>query len=103
MARSARCDVRWEAAVFVEPDEATVSEGLLHGYAFRRALLQIGGANIAAARIAPSSSPTSASLADDKACLLAPPQHGEGARSVSEVSPSSSWHNSAGMLQVLAQ
>ena len=31
------------------------------------------------ARIAPSSSPTSSSLADDKACLLAPPQHGEGA------------------------
>jgi hypothetical protein len=41
-------------------------------------LLQIGGANIAAARIAPSSSPTSSSLADDKACPLTPPQHGEG-------------------------
>jgi hypothetical protein len=54
MARSARCDVRWRAAVFVEPDETTVSEDLLHSYAFRRPLLQIGGANIAAARIAPS-------------------------------------------------
>ena len=193
MARSARCDVRWQAAVFVEPDETAVSEDLLHSDAFRRPLLQIGGANIAAARIAPSSSPTSSSLADDKACLLAPPQHGEGrdpqgliaplavarrpmarsarrpmarsarivaigsltldamfagrppsssnptkrpsrrifstptrfvglscrsaartsrpresrlrapARSVSEVSPSPSWHNSAGTLQVLAQ
>jgi hypothetical protein len=30
------------------------------------------------ARIAPWSSPTSSSLADEKACLLAPPQHGEG-------------------------
>jgi hypothetical protein len=66
------------AAVFVEPNETTVSEDLLQSHAFRRLLLQIGGANIAAARIAPSSSPTSSSLADDKACLLAPPQHGEG-------------------------
>jgi hypothetical protein len=49
-----------------------------NNYEFRRLLLQIGGANIAAARIAPSSSPTSSSLADDKACLLAPPLHGEG-------------------------
>ena len=124
MAGSARCDVRWQAAVFVEPDETTVSEDLLHPDAFRRPLLQIGGANLAAARIAPSSSPTSSLLADDEACLLAPPQHGEerdlqglsaplafarsasarrGARSVSEVSPSPSWHNSAGTLQVLAQ
>jgi hypothetical protein len=78
MARSARCDVRWQAAVFVEPDETAVSEDLLHSDAFRRPLLQIGGANITAARIAP-------------------------ARSVSEVSPSPSWHNSAGTLQVLAQ
>jgi len=31
------------------------------------------------ARIALFNSPTSSSLADDKACLLAPPQHGEGA------------------------
>jgi [ribosomal protein S5]-alanine N-acetyltransferase len=30
------------------------------------------------ARIAPVNSPTSSSLADDKACLLTPPQHGEG-------------------------
>jgi hypothetical protein len=86
MARSARSDVRWKAAVFVEPDETTVSEDLLHSYAFRRFLLQIGGANIAAARIAPTSSPTSSSLADDEACLLAPPQHGEGARSESDCS-----------------
>jgi hypothetical protein len=67
MARSARCDVRWKAAVFVEPDETTVSEGSSPlSYAFRRLLLQIGGANIAAARIAPLSSPTSSSLADDE-------------------------------------
>src|SRR5215212_3455419 len=31
------------------------------------------------ARIAPWSPPTSSSLADDKACPLAPPQHGGGA------------------------
>jgi hypothetical protein len=30
------------------------------------------------ARIAPVNSPTLSSLADDKACLLTPPQHGEG-------------------------
>jgi RimJ/RimL family protein N-acetyltransferase len=30
------------------------------------------------ARIAPVNSPTSSSLADEKACLLTPPQHGEG-------------------------
>jgi hypothetical protein len=52
MARSARCDVRWKAAVFVEPDETTVSEDPLRSRAFRRLLLQIGGANLAAARIA---------------------------------------------------
>src|SRR6476620_4479124 len=42
--------------------------------AFRRLLLQIGGANIAGADRAwnPATSP---SLADDKACLLIPPQH----------------------------
>src|SRR6476619_215042 len=47
--------------------------------AFRRLLLQIGGANIAGADRAwnPATSP---SLADDKACLLIPPQHA-GARS----------------------
>jgi hypothetical protein len=69
----ARCDVRWRAAVFVEPDETTVSEDLLQSHEFRRLLLQIGGPNIAAARIAPSGPPTSSSLADDKACLLTPP------------------------------
>jgi hypothetical protein len=47
MAPSARCDVRWKAAVFVEPDETTVSEDLLQSHVFRRLLLQIGGANIA--------------------------------------------------------
>ena len=50
MARSARCDVRWRAAVFVESDETTGSEDLHQSHAFRRLLLQIGGANIAAAR-----------------------------------------------------
>ena len=83
MARSARCDVRWKAAVFVEPDETTVSEDLFQSYVFRRPLLQIGGANIAAARIALSSSRTSSSLADDGACLLAPPRHGEARDPVS--------------------
>jgi hypothetical protein len=52
MARSARCEVRRRAAVFVEPDEATVSDDHLPSQAFRRLLPQIGGANIAAARIA---------------------------------------------------
>ena len=50
MARSARCDVRWNAAVFVKADEMTVPADLLQSHAFRRLLLQIGGANIAAAR-----------------------------------------------------
>ena len=82
MARSARRDVRWKAAVFVEPDETTVSEDLFHSYVFRQPLLQIGGANIAP-RIALSSSPTSSSLPDDGVCLLAPPQHGEARDPVS--------------------
>ena len=47
--------------------------------AFRRLLLQIGGANIAGADRAWNPA-TSSSLADDKACLLIPPQHA-GARS----------------------
>jgi hypothetical protein len=47
MARSARCDVRWNAAVFVKADEMTVPADLLQSHAFRRLLLQIGGANIA--------------------------------------------------------
>jgi len=49
MARSTRRDVRLRAAVFVEPAEMTFSENLLQAHAFRRLLLQIGGANIASA------------------------------------------------------
>jgi hypothetical protein len=49
MARSARCDIRRGAAVFVESDETTVSEKQLCSHGFRRLLLQIGGANIAGA------------------------------------------------------
>jgi hypothetical protein len=82
IARSARCDVRWRAAVFVEANETPFSDDHLHSQAFRRLLLQIGGANIAAARIAPSSPPTSSAL-DDKACLLTPPQHVRSATRVS--------------------
>jgi hypothetical protein len=49
MARFARCDVRRGAAVFVVSDETTgVAESALFD-AFRRLLLQIGGANIAGA------------------------------------------------------
>jgi hypothetical protein len=47
MARSARCDVRWGAAVFVGPDDHPRNSSVLDG--FRRLLLQIGGANIASA------------------------------------------------------
>jgi hypothetical protein len=46
-ARFARCNVRWEAAVFVESDEATSMEISSALDAFRQLLLQIGGANIA--------------------------------------------------------
>jgi hypothetical protein len=49
IARSARCDVRWVAAVFVEADGT--EKALL-----RHLLLQIGGANI-------KNPPTSSSLA----------------------------------------
>ena len=49
MARSARCDVPLEAAVFVGSDETIVSEHQLLLDAFRRLVLQIGGANIASA------------------------------------------------------
>jgi hypothetical protein len=49
MARSARCDVRQGAAVFVGSDETNVSENRFAIDAFRRLLLQIGGANIAGA------------------------------------------------------
>jgi hypothetical protein len=45
LARSARCDVRWGAAVFVASDETSAQLDL---DAVRRLLLQIGGANIAA-------------------------------------------------------
>ena len=44
----ARCDVRWDAAVFVGSDETILSDNQLCLDAFRRPLLQIGGANIAA-------------------------------------------------------
>jgi len=47
MARCARGDVRRLAAVFVGSDETTVSETGSARDAFRRPLLQIGGANIA--------------------------------------------------------
>ena len=47
MARSARCDVRRGAAVFVRSDETIVLVNQLCFDAFRRLLLQIGGANIA--------------------------------------------------------
>jgi hypothetical protein len=49
IARSARCDVRWGAAVFVGSDETIVSQIDSVFDAFRRLLLQIGGANIAGA------------------------------------------------------
>jgi hypothetical protein len=49
MARCARCDVRWRAAVFVASDETTMSKENFAFDAFRRLLLQIGGANIAGA------------------------------------------------------
>jgi hypothetical protein len=48
MARSARCDVRRGAAVFVGSDEMSVQETAAFD-AFPRLLLQIGGANIASA------------------------------------------------------
>jgi hypothetical protein len=49
MARSARCDVRLAAAVFVGFDETAVQQSSSGFGAFRRLLLQIGGANIAGA------------------------------------------------------
>src|SRR4051794_4001794 len=48
MARFARCDVRRRAAVFVGSDETSVSQDQLCE-AFRRLLLQIGGADTASA------------------------------------------------------
>jgi hypothetical protein len=72
--------LRWsrEAAGFVESDETTIPiirSVLIRfvGYSCRSA------ARTSRARIAPSSSLTSSSLADDKTCLLPPPQHSEGA------------------------
>ncbi len=75
MARCARCDVRWRAAVFVEPDETTAFVRLLRPHAFRRLLLQIGGANIAAARIALFIAAYFVVARRRKACPLARPQH----------------------------
>jgi hypothetical protein len=49
MARCARCDVRWGAAIFDASDETIVSDGSLCFAAFRRLRLQIGRANIAGA------------------------------------------------------
>jgi hypothetical protein len=49
MARCARCDVRWETAVFVASDETTASDNQSALDAFRRLLLQIGGANVTGA------------------------------------------------------
>jgi hypothetical protein len=66
MARFARCDVRREAAVFVGSDETVLRRRISFPRdAFRRLLLQIGGANIAGADHAwwP---PTSSSLGDGK-------------------------------------
>jgi hypothetical protein len=75
MARSARCDVRRGAAVFVGSDETTVSQNRLCFDAFRRLLLQIGGANIAGADRALERA-YFVVVRRRKACLLAPPQHG---------------------------
>ena len=79
IARFARCDVRREVAVFGGSDETIVVESALSSTTFRRLLLQIGGANIAGTDRA-GYPPTSSSLADGRAFLLARPQHG-GARS----------------------
>jgi hypothetical protein len=67
MARSARCDVRREAAVFVGSDETILPDNPLCHDAFRRLLLQIGGANIVGADRA-WNPPTSSSFGDEKAC-----------------------------------
>jgi hypothetical protein len=75
--RSLRCSP--EAAVFVGSDETIVSENRLFLEAFRRLLLQIGGANIASADRA-LLPPTSSSFAEERAPPLIPSRHG-GARS----------------------
>jgi hypothetical protein len=46
-ARFARCNIRWEGAVFVESDETTSMEISSALDAFRQLLQPIGGANIA--------------------------------------------------------
>ena len=74
MARSARFDVRGGTAVFVGSDEMIVSQISSALEAFRRLLLQIGGANIAGADralerayfVAPGR----------RTCPVAPPQRG---------------------------
>jgi hypothetical protein len=65
MARCARGDVRRIAAVFVGSDEKLSRRISSARDAFRRLLLQIGGANIAGADRA-WQPPTSSSLADEK-------------------------------------
>ena len=69
MARSARCDVRWRAAVFVESDETILALSQLHhgrrlvGFSCRSA------ARTSRARIARWRPPTSSSLGDEKHVL----------------------------------
>jgi hypothetical protein len=65
MARSARCDVRPGAAVFVASDETLFWRVASVFDPFRRLLLQIGGANIAGADRA-LLPPTSSSRGDGK-------------------------------------
>ena len=75
MARSARCDVRRGAAVFVGSDETIVSGINSVLDAFCRLLLQIGGANIVRADRALERTYFVVTWGR-KACPLAPPQHG---------------------------
>jgi hypothetical protein len=75
MARSARCDVRRGAAVFVGSDKTIVSENCSVLESFRRLLLQIGGANIAGADRAFQLAYFVVARGR-KACPLPPPQHG---------------------------
>jgi hypothetical protein len=65
MARSARCDVRYVAAVFVGSDETRSQQISSVLDTFRPLLLQIGGANIAGADRA-WQPPTSSSLAEEE-------------------------------------
>jgi len=75
MARSARCDVRREAAVFVGSDETIVSQNQLCPRRVSSALLQIGGANIAGADHALERAYFVVARGRG-ACPLPPPQHG---------------------------